>query len=162
MRTYLLILLTALTVVSPSQVSSAQEKLPYIKCGLTADSTLNACEVRHFNQDFEQEAVDFTGKTLAFVYGPNGAYVHNKRNYFRRYTNAETGYVPVGGQLLALSADEKATYGYDYLLVTESRTKITTRRKAKILKKIAHLHSMPTLEHVHHLPFSQEDYAHLF
>ena len=110
-------------------------------CGVENSNILNRYEAEYFNRSMKNQrfptTFDFYGKKIGFFFDI-ARFPISKKEYFDRwgkeYYENQSGVV---NQLIVLNKIEKAeSGGYDAIIVSWSKFKVTKGQKKKMIKKL--------------------------
>ena len=108
--------------------------------GLNDDPLLNSMEARYFNIQVQHYRGDFNfhGKRVGFFVENNGKHLFNKKEYFDNWAREHLERKDFGqNQLFILTEEEKEkSKGFDAIIVSWSKKKITEERRAALVKRL--------------------------
>jgi hypothetical protein len=110
------------------------------KMGVDNFPTLNDCECKYLNFNYQKNKTtfDFCGKKIYFLRGNIGTIKSTKIEYFDRlkYFVYQKGFLPSdSSQLIIFNEDEVKKTGYDAVIISRSKKKLTKKEVIKQLKK---------------------------
>ena len=107
-------------------------------CGIDDNAFLNRYEIECFQNSTSRD-IDFKDKKIAFFYGNYGKNRITKKEYFdrwgKKYFHQKSR---VSNQYLLFSEEEKErSSGYDIVIVSWSKIRISERMRRRIIKKLS-------------------------